>query len=221
MPLIPNGTGSSSGVSIGASNAISINAGTGVTVRPGDLVVALMCEQTANTASGTTDNLGNTYTAQNAGTLSTVGGRMFYSRVTVGGTLTTVTIAATGSNDDFSCVAAAFSNGFDSPPIDANPANTTGDITSPFNGPASGALAQALELVVGWSANNANATWTSSAPWTTAIQVAQTNTHAALQYQDVSATTTQTPAFTGTVPTANVMGTASFKQTVPMGQACL
>lgn len=221
MPLTLNGTGSSSGTSILASNAISINAGTGVLVRPGDLVVALMVEQTALTASGVTDNLGNTYTAQNAGTLSTNSGRMFYSRVTVGGTLTTVTIAATSSANDFSCCAAVFSNGFDAPPIDANPANGTGDITSPFTCPATGALAQARELVVCWSANNGNNVLAATSPLLMAVQVGQVNTHAAIGYKDVSVTTTTSSDFTGTNPTVQVLGTASFKQTVPLGQAAL
>lgn len=223
MPLRLNGTGSSSGANIAASNAISINGGTGVTVRVGDLVVAVLAQQTALTSSGCTDNLGNTYTAQNAGTLSgaTISGRMWYTRVTVAGNLTTVTMAATSSANDFSCVAAVFTNGFDSPPIDANIANATTDITTPFACPATGALAQALELVVCWSANNTNTAWTANSPLLLAIQVSQANTHAVIGYKDVNSTATTTPEFAGTAPTFTVLGTASFKQTVPLGQAML
>ena len=62
------GVAALTGASIGASNPIAIQ--TPPVVAVGDLVVALMAQQTALTASGCTDNLGNTYVAQNAGTLS-------------------------------------------------------------------------------------------------------------------------------------------------------
>ena len=128
--LKAGGTGASSGASILASNAITLN--TATTVAVGDLVVALMAQQTALTASGCTDNLGNTYTAQNAGTLSgVISGRLFYSRVTVAGSLTTVTIAATASANDFSCVAAVFEGPFVVSPVDRSPSNIS-DVTTPY-----------------------------------------------------------------------------------------
>jgi hypothetical protein len=209
--------GTATGNSIAASNSISITA----TVKVGDLIVALMCEQTALTATGATDNLGNTYTAQNAGTLSTVSGRLFWSRVTVAGNLTSVAIAATSSTDDFSAVADAYEIGFDASPVDANPANGTGDITSPFTCPATGTLAQAVELIVCWSANNSNTTWSATSPLVLGSQASQTNTHAVIGTQVTSSTSTQSPAFTGTAPTADVLGTISFKAATLHGQAML
>ena len=83
----------------GGNNSIPnpLPASGSVVVSIGDLIVAVIAQQTALTVTAVTDNLGNTYTAQNAGTLvsTTISGRMFYSRVTVAGTLTTV-------NADFS-----------------------------------------------------------------------------------------------------------------------
>jgi len=199
------------GASIGASNPIAIQ--TPPVVAVGDLVVALMAQQTALTASGCTDNLGNTYVAQNAGTLSgtTISGRLFYSRVTVPGTLSSVTIAATASANDFSCLCAVFTGPFVTSPVDSSPANGTTDITTPYSCPASATLAQASELVIGWSANNAAATWAASSPFTLTNQTNQANTHAVISHLVTSATTAQTPAFTGTAPTATVLGTLTFK----------
>src|SRR5258707_148904 len=80
-----------------------------VSVSVGDLIVAVFGEQVALGVTAATDNLGNTYTAQNAGTDSGAStGRMFYSRATVAGTLTAVHFAVPATTNNFSCVAAVY-----------------------------------------------------------------------------------------------------------------
>src|SRR5687767_1058080 len=96
------------------------------TVAVGDLVYCVLVQQTALTVTAVTDNLGNTYTATNAGNdAGAVTARAFYSRVTVGGSLTTLSAAATASANNVVFIGVAFQGPFIAPPIDANPANTT------------------------------------------------------------------------------------------------
>ena len=68
--LIPNGTGSLTGLSIAASNVIPINGGTGVPFNKNDIFVGVVCEAGGPTITGMTSNLGGAGIAQNAGTLS-------------------------------------------------------------------------------------------------------------------------------------------------------
>ena len=70
-----------------------------VVVAVGDLVFVDFGQQTNLTATDTvTDNLGNTYVAVNAGTdAGSVSIRCFYTRVTVAGTLTQISVPATAS----------------------------------------------------------------------------------------------------------------------------
>src|SRR5215471_10153473 len=80
-----------------------------VAVNVNDLVVVVFGQQTNLTATGVTDNLGNTYTAQNAGTdAGTSTGRAFYSIVTVSGTLTVCHVAASASTNDYAGIAGVF-----------------------------------------------------------------------------------------------------------------
>lgn len=207
------------GTLVGGNNSIPnpLPATGSVSVAVGDLVVAVIGQQTALTVTAVTDNLGNTYTAQNAGTLSgtTISGRMFYSRVTVAGTLTTVNAAATASANDATIAVAVFEGLFESPPIDTNPANATNDVTTPYTSPASGTLAQAVELVVSWMTFNSTSVLSATSPNLKAVQNSQSaNADVVIGYQVTAATTTVTPAWTGTAPTANVLGTASFKQPI-------
>src|SRR5688572_1928328 len=124
------------------ANAVSITnpfvAAGSVAVVVGDLIFAVINQQTALTATACADNLGNTYTATNAGVDSgTSTGRAFYSRVTVAGTITFVRFTTTASANNVTGVAVSFEGPFTSPPIDANPANVS-DVASPFTGPATG-----------------------------------------------------------------------------------
>lgn len=205
------GTLSGSGLSVTNPSVASGS----VVVAVGDLIVGVMGEQNSLTVSACGDNLGNSYTAQNVGTdAGTICGRMFYSRVTVAGTVTALNFTATASTLNFTVVGACFAGPFTSPPIDANPANASNDITSPFTCPATGTLAQADELVVAWAtAGTLTATdWVGSGV-TKAIQATDgAITNATIGRVVVSSTSTITPAYTGTAPSAvDVLGTASFK----------
>lgn len=181
-----------------------------VAVVVGDLIFATMSQQTNLTASGVTDNLGNTYSAVNAGTdAGTVSIRSFYTRVTTAGTLTTVSFAATASTNDASVVAAVIEGPFASSPLDANPANTT-DGTSPFTCPSTGTLAQADEVVMAAMATAANETLSATSPSLIAGSVARANASVAQSRRLVAATTAVAPEFTGTNATAAQV-TASFK----------
>lgn len=204
------GTLTGNGNSVGATNALSGS----VVVKVGDLVWVCFGQQTNLTATGTTDNLGNTYTAQNAGTdAGTSTGRCFYSIVTVAGTLTTCTVAASSSTNDY----AGFVAVIDGPvsAIDTNPANAS-DTTSPFTCPATGTLAQAAEIVMaaGTCPSGTGATWAASSPNLLAGQANNsTNIKATIGYQAVNATTTVSPAFTaGSNPADDTLFTASFKR---------
>jgi hypothetical protein len=200
-----------------------------VSVSVGDLIVAVCGQQTNLTVTACADNLGNSYTAQNAGTLAgaTVSARMFYSRATVGGTLTTINFTTTASANNFAGFGGVFEGDFTAPPIDANPANITSDITSPFTCPATGTLAQADELVVCWGSSNQSAVWAATSPLLLAGNAnSSTLVKIAIGRKVVAATTTTSSEFTAAAnPTNCILATASFKKGVAadvlMGQAML
>lgn len=188
-----------------------------VAVDVDDLVVVVFGQQTTLTATAVTDNLGNTYSAQNAGTDGgAVTGRMFYALVTVAGTLTSLNVAATASANDYAAVAGVFRGPFAASPIDANPANSSGDVTSPFTCPATGTLAQADEVVVAWGTSNPStaANWTTTPPLVLIANASLANKTTA-GYRVVSSTSDSTPEFVcASNPTSSVLGTASFKLNV-------
>lgn len=182
-----------------------------VSVAVGDLVWVNFAQQTNLTATGVTDNLGNSYSAVNAGTdAGTVSIRCFYSRVTVAGTLTTVSVAASASTNDASCCVDVIEGPFVTSPLDANPANAT-DATSPFTCPATGTLAQADEVVMAAISVAANTTVAATSPDVIGTTVARANVSSGVSRRVVSATTSVTPEFTGTSATAS-QTTASFKK---------
>src|SRR5215211_5595091 len=77
-----------------------------VAVNIGDLVYAVFAEQLTVTVTTVSDNLGNTYTATAAGTdAGTSTGRAYWSRVTVAGTLTSVSAVATASGNNVAAIA--------------------------------------------------------------------------------------------------------------------
>src|SRR4029077_899299 len=201
---------------VGGNNSIPnpLPATGSVAVAIGDLIVAVIAQQTPNTSTAVTDNLGNSYTAQNAGSLATISGRMYYSRATVAGTLTTVNFATTSSTNDASCAVAVYEGPFRvTTPLDASPTNLTADTTTPYSCPASGVLGQADELIIGWFCAASTATYTAGGGFTKDIQKGQSaNASVSIASLLVSATTTQTPTWTGTAPTADVLGTASFRK---------
>lgn len=213
--------GTLAGTSIGSSNVMVATAGTAVVA--GDLVVCCLAEQTTLTVTSASDNLGNTYSAQNAGTdAGATTGRLFFSRVSIAGNLSSVSMAATSSGNNFACNFVALAGPIDVASTDSNPANTTGDTASPYITTSSGALVQPIEIVVGWSANNVNTTaWAGTSGTTMGSQAATTAIHSAIGFKVTAATTAVTIDFTGSAPTVNAMGILSFKVTNLMAQGCL
>jgi hypothetical protein len=179
----------------------------------GDLVFCVVGQQTNLTATACADNLGNTYTATNAGTdAGTVSGRAFYSRVTVAGTITAVQATTTASTNDAVIIAAIFEGPFVPSPVDANIANATGDLTSPFTCPNTGVLAQASELVLCWGVSNGPDSWLATSPNLLAGEQIRSAVAAKIGYQVVSATTAIAPEFTsGVNPSVCLLGTTTFK----------
>jgi hypothetical protein len=206
------------GLSVTANSITNPIAAVGsVAVAVGDLVVAVIAEQTAITATTVTDNLGNTYTDKSAGTdAGNITARAYYSRVTTAGTLTSVSAVATASSNNVSFIADVFEGPFETSPLDTNPANITSDVTSPFTCPSTGTLAQASELVVCFASRVGNAAFTATSPNLKGGEAfSQAVAGVTIGYQVVSATTAVAPEFTGTNPTQMVLGTWSFKLSSP------
>ena len=200
----------------GSSASITnpIDATGSVSVAYGDLIIAVIAETITLSSTGVTDNLGNSYTAQNAGTdAGTATGRCFYSIATVAGTLTAVHFAAVASSNDVAVAASVFTGPFG--PIDRNIANgSSSDLSSPFSCPATGTLTQANEFVVCWGTANYGTVWTATSPLLLAKdQAFSTTTKCAIGYKVVSATTTTTPSFASVSnPTQDVLGTLTFRK---------
>ena len=211
------GTLTINGNSVGASNALAGS----VAVNALDLVFVIFGQQTNLTATTCTDNLGNTYTATNAGTdAGTVTGRAYYSVVTNAGTITSVTVSASASTNDFAGIAAVIEGPFCDAAVvvDKNIANATGDLSSPFTCPATGTLGFPEEAILCWSASDGNATWSATSPNLKALQANNsTNIKVIIGYQAVSSTGTVSPEFTGTNPSVNLLGTTTFKQQIQGG----
>lgn len=211
--LIASGT--ASGASIAAANAVAITGAVSV----GDVILAVMGEQTALTATGVTDNLGNTYTALNAGTdAGSVTGRAFVARVTSPGNLSSVTVAATSSGNDFAVAATCWS-GPAQLGQEAAPANITSPVTSPFICPGTGtSMSNPSNLVIGWGSGNVNATWTASSPTTIAIQSTRTNAHVVISYLVVTSAASVSCIMTGSNQSQIVLGTLSLREDVLQAQ---
>lgn len=201
-----------------ALNVGSTNDLTGsVSVSVGDLVFAAFSQQNNLTASGASDNLGNSYSALNAGTDAGIAtGRAFWARVTTAGTLTAVTVSATSSANNFAGAAAVIEGPFATSPLDANPANNT-DAASPFTCPATGTLAQADEVVMCYHSSSSPDAKTATSPNLLAKEELGSACAATIGYQTVSATTSVAPEFTGNNPGSAVNITASFKKEVSAG----
>lgn len=186
-----------------------------VAVSVGDLVIAVFGEVTDLTVTDVSDDLGNTYTAQNAGTdQGSITGRMFYSRVTNAGTLTTISATCTASPNNVAFPCAVFEGGFATSPLDANPANTTGFSTT-VSCPASGTLAAGTKLVIAWNAANSVAAQSATSPNILAINENTSGSQAptaSIGYQVVSTTDSVSPVFTAGSNQIYAAGTASFLQ---------
>jgi hypothetical protein len=191
-----------------------------VSVSVGDLIVAVFGENTSLTVGTVTDNLGNAYTAQDAGTdAGAATGRAYLSVVSVAGTLTAVNAVATASANDASAVAAVFEGPFDTSSLDASPAAISNDLASPYACPSTGTLVTAEELVIGWMVFTLVRNITATSPNTMAASAqsaavgASGSVVTSLGYQLVAATTAVAPAFTASAgPTSTVLGAMSFKR---------
>jgi hypothetical protein len=183
-----------------------------VALEKGDLIIAVLGEQTALTVTAVTDNLGNSYTAQNAGTdAGTVSGRMFRAIAAARGTLTSVSFAATASADDASCVAAVFRGPFEN--IDINAANVTNDTTNPLSSNSTGTLSTGRQLAVGWIAGafSTSGLDTASGFSVAASQRQSTAIETMISYKVVSDNSALTADFTGAGTIGNnVIGVATF-----------
>lgn len=185
-----------------------------VVVVRGDLIFAVVGEQTSMTTTAVADNLGNSYTSldnsvNDAGTST---GRAFYSIVTVPGTLTSVNATATPSTDNVAFEVAVIEGPVLA--LDKNPVNITSDITSPFTCPSTGTLTTANQIVMCWGVATGSTVWAATSPNLLSGQTATAAVlHTVVGYQSVSATTAVVPEFTaGSNPTDAILGVASFSQ---------
>lgn len=212
--LLSTSSASNSNTSI--PNPFSVTAGLSA-VGVGDLIIAVVSEETAVTTTAVTDNLGNTYVALNAGTAG--GGisvRGFYSRVTVSGTLTSVNFATTASTHNASVCVAIFAGPFVVSPLDRNPANSSGSLT---NCPASGPLAQASEVVVSYGAADDASSHDGMSTGTLAVHRGLASASCSIGYTVKTNTSGVTHVFTNSgAPTQAQLGTSSFKADLAVGQ---
>ena len=206
--------GTFSGQAASTPNNFAISGSQAVTV--GDLIFAFFSCENILTPTAVTDNLGNTWSTAvgNYGSGGFISGRAWYSRVTVAGTLTTLTFNSTSASDNCVGLGIVIEGLFDPSPLDKNPGSTGTDLTSPFTGPATGTLSQAEEVIICYFGVDGSATYTASAPLTKALQLSSSsNLTSALGYALTSATTSIAPAFTGSnPPNAAGIGSATFKK---------
>jgi len=204
------GTWSFGANSIVANNQATLATGSAV-VAKGDLIVVVAGEQTTNTLASASDTLGNTYTAATAATLGGgVSARAFYTIVTNAGTNTNVNVQASASSSNVAIIAASWEGSFSA--VDKTPANNNNtDNSSPFTCPATGTLAQQVEMIIAWMVDNTTNTKTATSPNLLARQQNQTVISTVVGYQTVNSTGTVSPAWTGTNPTGSQQGTISFK----------
>ena len=191
-------------------------------ISTGDLIYVCFAQGTQLQVTGITDDLGNTYTACNAGTdAGNYTARAFYSIATNSGTITTITAVSSSTFPvKWTCIAAFFRGPFGGTPgaIDRNPTNlvdTTSPV-SPYNCPTTGALTQANEVVVHWIVSDVFASGYANPSSTQVGSFVVANPNGivgSLAYRVVAATTSVTPQFTSPVnPTVTITGTTTFKR---------
>jgi|SRR5829696_1365746 len=186
-----------------------------VAVAVGDLIVVLVTERVSLTAGTVTDNLGHTYTAQNAGTDGgNATGKAYWKIATAAGTLTSVSAATTPSTDDAGIGAVVYEGAFNASPLDASPANVA-SATAPFTGPATGVLAQADELVVNWWAGTPGVAAPTSSVGTVNVIPGTTGANSqngAIASLVVSATTSTQATWTASGAASAIEGVMTFKK---------
>lgn len=195
-----------------SASTVGSNIATGsVVVSAGDLIFVAVGEQNAITCTGVTDNLGNTYSAVNAGTdAGNTTLRCFFAYNGTAGTLTDVTVAATASGNNIVIPVAVIEGPIEASSLDANPANGT-DSGSPWVCPATGALVQSNEIVMCAMSVNSAAAVSATSPNLLAIHEAGQSPSTAIGYQLVASAASVTPEFTSGAGSQGAQTTASFK----------
>lgn len=210
----PKLTGSSAFNATGTTVTASFSG----TVNAGDIVVFAVADQMTSTVTITVSDSvgGNTWTQLSGPTTNTIRASKWYCIVTNGGVNFTVTATFTSQNASRAAVGCVWdSHSFAATPLDKNVTNAN-DSTTPFTCPLSGVLAQANEIVLGFTFSAGNTVFTATSPNLLGATVASsggsaaTNSAVAIGYQAVSATTSIAPVFAGTSRTS-VQSTASFK----------
>lgn len=202
-----------------ASTTTTITASAGISVAVGDAVVAAFSERTTLEVSGCVDDLGNTYTAQNAGTdAGTNTGRAFYFIVTSAGTLNSLSFGtSTVSGNDYAAVAQVIEGPFSSA-IGATSSNVAGttlpQAANSISPPSSASvLVSWLAACNGAGAGPATCATGYSIGKSTFSGTGGANTAgAAIAYKAVTSTASDTPTWssTGSATASIVVGGMSF-----------
>lgn len=206
-------------VSIGSvTNPLSATGSVSVSI--GDLIVAGYAERPSNTGGNVTDNLGHgPYSAKSAAVdAGNATLRCYYHVATAAGTLTSVSIATTASSQDAAFGVMVLEGPYNASPLDASPTAVQNDTTTPFTGPLSGTLAEAIESVVSIISVANGRTMVASSPNLLGVSIisggegASNTVGVALGYQTTAATTSIAPAWTSAAaPGSDVIETMSFK----------
>lgn len=195
------------------SSVTSLSTSTALTVAVGDLVFVSFYGHASITSCTISDNLRNTWTAL---TSSTAEGDLYaaFTVVTTAGSMTpSATITSAAVAKIISAVQYRATAGFVSSPLDVNPSVTSSTSTGTVSGPATGTLAQASELLVGYCGQ-----LTTTAPASLVFgtdDVTDTagsgsdKVGASIAHETVSATSSVTQQWT--MAAGSVMGVASFK----------
>lgn len=189
-----------------------------VTVAAGDIIVALFGDQVGGSAPTIADNIGgNTWTALTGPNTNTARISKWYCIVTNGGSMTATVTFGSSANARAGVLGVWDASAFAASPLDKDIANAN-DSTSPYDCPATGTLAQADEIVLGFCSRASNAALSAGGSELGIIEghstggSAGTNISVGLTYRKVTATTSIQPQMTGS-SVAGVVGTASFKIT--------
>jgi hypothetical protein len=189
-----------------------INVFGGANVEVADLVFVTLAQETNLTAGACSDNLGNTYTAFNSGSdAGAITGRAYYSIVTNPGFLSQVSVVASASTNNAILTALPVQGPFTT--IDANPANSVNvDLVAPYDGPATGSLAQADEFLVTWAMRPDTVNIIPVSPQTSMSSLSSGSLRSATARQVLSSASSVTPTWSSASdPPQIIVGVATFK----------
>jgi hypothetical protein len=182
-----------------------------ITLAVGDLVIVNIFEGTSATSAGVSDSLGHTGTALTSGGLT----KAYYYVATSAGDAT-ISVDTTASTNDVMMTVAVYAGPFAASPLDANPAMTS-DSAEAYTCNATGTLAQADELIIGYFGSATGETFYDTPAASSKIDVqgavAGVAGSACITSLVVAATTTVTLAISGGVGTRTTdCGVATFKK---------